>query len=425
VNLLTCVHTLPSGPGLRLAPFPGVRYSPGKVSDIADVTSPPYDVIGTGIREHLLSADPHNVVRLILPDPGPGDCEPWADTAAARLRDWLSAGVLARDPSPGIYLYEQLAGDVLQRGLVALIGVGPDAGILPHEDVMPGPVAGRLELMAATKANLEPIFLVYDGKEEVAAFIERVADERPALVTADIEDGSRHRLWLITDPAEVALITGGLAGRQALIADGHHRYAAYTQLASRMHAAGRGAGPWDYGLAFLVDSAAYPPHIGAVHRVLPGLRARHAAALAESAFTVRPLSGGLPTVLSVLGGAGPGSFVLAGEGTFWLLTSPDPEQVRDAMPPGTSPRWRNLDAAILRDLLLDRLWGLKDNERNVQVLHDPAETVAAVASGGTAVLCNPISFPVVRDIAGHGERVPRKSTSFTPKPRTGLVLRTF
>jgi uncharacterized protein (DUF1015 family) len=30
----------------------------------------------------------------------------------------------------------------------------------------------------------------------------------------------------------------------------------------------------------------------------------------------------------------------------------------------------------------------------------------------------------VMDIAAHGEQVPRKSTSFGPKPRTGLVLRT-
>jgi uncharacterized protein (DUF1015 family) len=416
------VQTLPSDPGLRIAPFHGVRYAPGKVSGIANVTSPPYDVIGTGIREHLLSADPHNVVRLILPDPG---CEPWAETAAGRLRDWLSDGVLERDPSPGMYLYEQRAGNVLQRGLVALTGVGEDAGILPHEDVMPGPVAGRLELMAATEANLEPIFLVYDGDAAVAAFIDEVASQRSPLVAASIEDSSQHRLWLISEPAEVSLISNGLAGRQALIADGHHRYAAYTQLASRMHAAGRGAGPWDYGLAFLVDSAAYPPQVGAVHRVLPGLSAPHAASLAAGAFTVRSLPQGLADPLSLLADSGPGSFVLAGGGAFWLLTGPDPDMVAEAMPPGASQRWRTLDAAVMRELLLDRLWGVKDNERDVQVLHDAAEAVAAVADSGTAVLSNPISFPVIRDIAGHGERVPRKSTSFAPKPRTGLVLRTF
>ena len=41
------------------------------------------------------------------------------------------------------------------------------------------------------------------------------------------------------------------------------------------------------------------------------------------------------------------------------------------------------------------------------------------------MISNPASFETVIQIAAHGERVPRKSTSFGPKPRTGLVLRTF
>jgi uncharacterized protein (DUF1015 family) len=59
-------------------------------------------------------------------------------------------------------------------------------------------------------------------------------------------------------------------------------------------------------------------------------------------------------------------------------------------------------------------------------LHDPAEAVRmAVSSHGTAVLCSPMPIAAVMELAAHGEKVPRKSTSFGPKPRTGLVLRTF
>src|SRR5262249_56016911 len=82
-----------------------------------------------------------------------------------------------------------------------------------------------------------------------------------------------------------------LGPRQALIADGHHRYAAYRQLQARRHQAGDGQGPWDYGLALLVDSASYPPQIGAIHRVIPGLDVQHAVKLAAPAFTVRPVPG--------------------------------------------------------------------------------------------------------------------------------------
>jgi uncharacterized protein (DUF1015 family) len=420
VNLLTCVQTLPSDPaaGLRLAPFHGVRYAPGAVSGIANVTSPPYDVIGTGIREHLLSADPHNVIRLILPDAAPDASPDPAADAATRLREWLGSGVLVRDDRPGIYIYEQNDGSgVTQRGLTSLVEVG--SGILPHENVMPGPVAGRHDLMAATQSNLEPIFLIYDGSADVARFVDEVTASRSPVLTAEV-DGSVHRLWAVHDPAEVTLVTSGLAGRQALIADGHHRYAAYTQLRDEARGSGRGAGPWDYGLAFLVDSAAYPPRIGAVHRALPGLDVARAVALAGSAFAVRPLGDRLDEALRVLGSVASPAFVLAGDGRYWLITDPDRARLDAAMPPGTSARWRSLDAAVLQELLIGQVWGIEDNERDVLVFHDPVE---AVRAGGTAVLAKPITFGTVRDIASRGERVPRKSTSFGPKPRTGLVLR--
>jgi len=77
-------------------------------------------------------------------------------------------------------------------------------------------------------------------------------------------------------------------------------------------------------------------------------------------------------------------------------------------------------------LLLARLWSVKDNERDVLISHDADEAIGmAVESGGTAVICNPMALTAVMEIAAHGEKVPRKSTSFGPKPRTGLVLRTF
>jgi len=474
------VQTLPSDPGsgLVLAPFRGIRYARDRVSGIANVTSPPYDVISGSILDHLRAADPHNVVRLILP----GEDADASKAAANLLREWLSSGVLIRDRMPALYLYEQggtvpaspgsAASPWLQRGIIALVRLGTpeSAGILPHEGVMPGPVAGRRELMEATQANLEPIFLIYDGDDAsdggadtasgtdastTTAIIDRVAGERAPLVTIVTEDGVTHRLWRLGDPGEQAAIAADLAGRRALIADGHHRYAAYLELQARMRAAGQGAGPWDYGLAFLVDSAAYPPRLGAIHRVVPGLSPDRAAELAKAAFTVQdlPADFSLDDAQRCLAEAGRQgtAFLLAGGPVFRLLSNPDPVQVAASTPAGVSGLWQSLDAAVLQQLLLGRLWGVSDNEHDVLIDHDAAEAVRAVtgavgaggasgvsgasrasgasdfgsAAGGTAVISNPVSFGAVVDIAANGERVPRKSTSFGPKPRTGLVLRTF
>jgi uncharacterized protein (DUF1015 family) len=446
--LLTYVQILPSGAppaaGLVLAPFRGLRYAQDRVSGLAEVTSPPYDVIAHDTEDHLLASDPHNIVRLILPrqlahnhreagddaSAGPD----YAD-AARLLRDWQDDGILVPDPAPALYVYEQSmpGGHVLQRGLIgalrlAPLGAGP---VLPHEDVIPGPVAGRRQLMEATGANLEPIFLLYHGNGDVTATAHITGQVMRGEPLLDVHTDDRiwHRLWGITDPASQAAITAELGTHQALIADGHHRYAAYLQLQARKRAAGAGPGPWDAGLALLVDSSAFPPRIGAIHRLVPGLRPEDAARLAERAFTVRALPGVTrPAALATLAEAGAQhmAFLVAGGTSCYLLTDPDPAAVQDAMP-GRSARWRALSAAVMQELLLGRLWDVTDDDTHVEVHHDADEVLRAAARSAdqTAVICPPLPADVVREVAAHGERVPRKSTSFAPKPRTGLVLRSF
>jgi uncharacterized protein (DUF1015 family) len=452
------------GVGLVLAPFRGVRYDLSRVGGLANVTSPPYDVIGPGSLERLLAASPYNVVRLILPAGTPGGAaagEAASDEVAAwRLHDWLAEGALAVDESPALYVYEQRTADWVQRGLIGLVAVGTDA-VHPHEGVMAGPVAGRRELMKKTRSNLEPILLVYNGGTgfggsgtgtgadgsgtaagghgtgagghggpagtgDASRLTDLTADAQTPLACAVTDDGVTHRLWAVTDPDAQAAVAADLATRTALIADGHHRYAAYRELRAEMADADGDSGAWDYGLAFLVDADEYPLRLGAIHRVLPRLPLTEAVSRASGAFTVSAVTE--ETAFDRLAAAGESgtAFLLAGEGGYWLLTDPDQRQVEAAMPVESSPRWRALDASVMQELLLAQLWSIKDNERDVLISHDAAEAVRMAAdAGGTAVICNPMPLAAVMDIAAHGEKVPRKSTSFGPKPRTGLVLRTL
>lgn len=448
--LLTYVPILPSSqaaraPGLVLAPFRGVRYAENRVSGLAEVTSPPYDVIAADTESQLMARDPHNVVRLILPRHESGRPGSPYDDAAADLTRWLDDGILVADHQPALYVYEQAADGragsgwpgetgqpaVVQRGLIGGVGlVPPSAGIvLPHENVAPGPVAGRRQLMEATHANLEPIFLLYEGGNGTSGtLINEVAGCQRPVAEARTSDGMRHRLWAIADPVQLAAVAEDLAPRTALIADGHHRYAAYLQLQERMRAAG--PGPWDFGLALLVDSAAYPPQLGAIHRVILGLLPDVAAKLAGAAFRVRELPGGkgeLAETLAELADAGKQgvAFLLVGAEQAYLLTDPDPAMLRSAVPDEPADLWQRVPGAVLDGLLLARLWGIDDDDRIVQAVHDAAAAVRAAGSSGTAVLCCPMSAEQVYRVAAMGRRVPRKSTSFGPKPRTGLVMRLF
>ncbi|MEV7067870.1 DUF1015 domain-containing protein [Streptomyces collinus] len=413
--------------GLELTPFRGLRYDPDRVGSLAAVTSPPYDVVvrPDGLH-HLEAADPYNIVRLILPQAATPSAR--NDQAADTLRRWLSEGVLTTDPEPGLYVYEQRdGGGMLQRGIIGALRVSDPAEqvVLPHEDVMPHIVADRADLMRATSANLEPLLLTYRGDEATAAtadLIERTA-ELPPLLATTTEDGFHHRLWSVTSPEDLAAVQTGLGRHQALIADGHHRWATYRRLRTEHPS----PSPWDHGLVLLVDTARYPLRVRAIHRLLHDLPVGEAVAALKGRFRVRRLEVPLPEALDALGGAARAgnAFLLAGDGAFHLVDDPDPDLLARTIPADRPEAWRTLDATVLHATLLEHVWRIpEDSPAHIAYIHDTAATVEkAERDGGTAVLMHPVREEVVRDLARQGVTMPRKSTSFGPKPATGLVLR--
>ncbi|WP_406320962.1 DUF1015 domain-containing protein [Streptomyces sp. NBC_01637] len=416
-----------AGQGLRLIPFRGLRYVPERVGSLAAVTSPPYDVVvrPDGLH-HLESADPYNIVRLILPQ---------ADTAAARneqaaetLNRWLDEGILAPEPEPALYVYEQRNGETLQRGIVGALALSAPADgiVLPHEDVMAHVVEDRADLMRTTAAHLEPLLLTYRSEGHstgATAVIERTI-HRPPLLTTTTEDGYCHRLWAVTDPADRSEIETDLARHQALIADGHHRWATYLRL-QQEHTV---PGPWDFGLVLLVDTARYPLRVRAIHRLLHRLPVADALAALNGAFRIRDIEGPLPVALDALAEAAAdgNAFLLAGDGRFHLVDRPDKALLARTVPADRPLAWRTLDATVLHATLLDHLWQIPDTPEHIAYIHDTEAAVdQAERHNATAVLMHPVREEVVRDLARQGVTMPRKSTSFGPKPASGLVLRSL
>ncbi|WP_446041893.1 DUF1015 family protein [Streptomyces sp. SID1121] len=420
--------------GLRLLPIRGLRYVPERVGSLSAVTSPPYDVVirPDGLH-HLESADPYNIVRLILPQAATAGER--HRQAAQTLAAWLAEGILAADPEPALYVYEQRKGDLLQRGVIGALelSVPADGIVLPHEDVMPDVVEDRAALMRTTAANLEPLLLTYRSEDATpgtetdatgtSAVVGRTLS-RPPLLATTTEDGFAHRLWSVTDPADLAEIRTDLARHQALIADGHHRWATYLRLRTE-HPAGS---PWDFGLVLLIDTARYPLQVRAIHRLLHRLPVARAVDAIGDAFRVRTLDVPLPEALAALAEAASESnaFLLAGDGRFHLVDRPDEGLLARTVPAEPPAAWRELDATVLHATLLDHLWRIPDAPEHIAYLHDTEAAVTqAERVGGTAVLMHPVREEVVRDLARQGVTMPRKSTSFGPKPATGLVLRSL
>ncbi|ONH22327.1 DUF1015 family protein [Pseudofrankia asymbiotica] len=428
---------VPSPAGLVLAPFRAARFTAaaGATENLAALTSPPYDVIDDAGVTALEAADPHNVVRLILPRDRSAD-EPGSRyaRAAETLADWLGSGALARDEAPALYVYEEEQDGHRQRGLVGAVALAdPDAGIiLPHENTMAGPVSDRLSLQQATRANLEPIFLLYEGGGETSRIVAETVTTEPLLDTVT-DDGVAHRIWALSEPATLLTIATDLLPRRAVIADGHHRYATYRHYQAERHAAGDGPGPWDFGLTFLVDATVSGPQVHPIHRAVRGLSVAEAARRAEGAFTVRQLTAAGTTgrvdvtllldELSKAGQAGHAFAITDGRDAY-LLTEPSAEVLTRSLPADRSAAFRGLDVTVAHLTLISDVWGQEDKVGVVDYFHDAPAAIAAVADGaGTALLLNPTPVAGVTAVAGAGERMPRKSTLFTPKPRTGLLIR--
>ena len=199
------VGTLPAMAVVK--PFRALRYDESTAGPLGTLVAPPYDVISEEQREELRARSPHNVVRLTLPDS--------EEEAARELDAWRAEGVLVEEP-PAVWALEQdyVGPDGIARtrfGIVASLKVEPyESGtVLPHERTHAGPKEGRLRLLRATRVQLEPIFLLYDGPAPVG---------RPQR-DPDLEvEGAK--LWRLDDPALVRAFDD----KQLLIADGHHRY---------------------------------------------------------------------------------------------------------------------------------------------------------------------------------------------------------
>ncbi len=395
---------------LSLRPFRAMRFNPAVVDDVGEATCPPYDVMDRAMIESLLQSHPRNIVRLVLPrlvhEPLGSD-DPYV-TAARRLARWRAQTVFVTEREPGLYVYEY--GDATHRvcGLIGALQL-PESServVLPHEDVIPAIVADRLAMVVAAPANLEPILLVYDGDPAASEAVELARDTVP-LVDVVAGDGSSHRVWPVTDAATLETIHRGLQPHQALIADGHHRYAMYHQLQRRYRAAGQGAGPWDQGLALLVDQSRYPLRLEAIHR-----------SIAEVALAALSMPAGFDAGdIVALRGSPPRPPRSLGE---IVLTNGAVERtVRLPRPDGESVT----DVELLHERLLPA-WSV--TEDRIGYHHSVAQTVeAAHRDDGVAVLLHPTTVQQVMSVARAAKVMPRKSTSFGPKPRTGLVMRVF
>jgi uncharacterized protein (DUF1015 family) len=440
----------------RIYPFRAWRYNPSAVR-LEDVVTQPYDKISPSMQQAYYQRSPFNLVRIILGLPELFDAERGDNvyTRAGRdFRAWREQGVLVQEKEPCIFAYSQrftVPGTEVvkeRRGFIALGKLHDYAEqvIFRHEETLSKPKSDRLNLLKATHAHFGQIFMLYS---DPAGSMDEILYDDSGLAEAEVTDeyGVLHRLWRVSDPAVIRLLTTAMDDKKLIIADGHHRYE--TALSYSKEFAGEDPGSTEHNPSELPQ----PPYPEAAvmmtfvnmdsdglvilptHRVVHGLEGIGLggfdpvafAAAARKFFTVDALGEHSAFgYIELLGRQNGTAFVAVTRAGALLLRS-KPEAVAVALA-DLPERERQLDLSQLHSIILDRLLGL-DAEKvreqtNLRYLRDAGEAVDQVRRGeaDVAFLTNPVSMEQLREVAFAGDVMPQKSTDFFPKLLSGLAI---
>lgn len=410
---------------------------PGRVADLTDLASPPYDVISDSQRTSLLARHPRNAVRLELS----AEAAPHR-AAAEALAAWRDDGTLALRSKASFYAYRYAPADSPAgaqdngevRGILALVRLEPwGPSIRPHEHTMPGPKADRLGLLRATRTQLSPILILYsDASNRYDGLIERpVYDEWRARDA----DGLLHRAGVIAEDGGLAAY---LSRRRLVIADGHHRYETALAYQAEVRskpipaAADPGALAADWVMAVLVNAAREAMEIRPTHRLLRSVDVERLRAVLRGPD---PLFQAVPVAPEALGerladlrDVDEPVYGLLLDGEGWLLIG-DVDAAADRMrrEPGSAPS-RRLDLALLHTALLGDRLGISDEDvaagETLLYTRSEADARGRVARGeaAAAILVRPTRLEELTAVAAAGDVMPQKSTYFYPKLLTGMVF---
>jgi uncharacterized protein (DUF1015 family) len=417
----------------EIAAFRGILYSPN-AGPAGKLLAPPYDVISPSERAQLAALDPHNCVRLILPE-GEGDQK--YTHAAQDLRAWLADGILQRDAQPAFYRYHQTftaeGRTATRTGFICRIRLHrfAEGVVLPHERTLAGPKADRLKLKRACRAHLSQVFGLYSDPERKSdePFAELVRSE--PVLDGTTSDGVRQQLWRLTDAAMQQKVAALLADKKVYIADGHHRYETMLALREELRAesGGNPRSSVEFGTIFLANMDDPGLLVFPTHRVVHGLPSFDRAAVLDQArafFSVEEAAVSDAAALRAKLAPLTNAFAMVTGDRIAYLTlrrDVDLERVPSLRGPAVL---RTLDVTLLHALVIEHILGIDREaqaaQTNLRYVKDTGQALVEARSAQAVFVMNPTKVHEVKAVADAGEVMPQKSTFFYPKLASGLVI---
>jgi uncharacterized protein (DUF1015 family) len=435
----------------EIAPFSGLRYNPEKLATLADVVTPPYDVISPKDQELFHQISPYNMIHLELGKTTPQDTPTNnAHARAARaFLEWQRAEVLIRDERPSLYYYEltfSVSPEVRQTryGFICALRLEDFSSgfVRPHERTFQAVKDERLSLMQACEANLSPVFALYSDPAMIVDHTLRIGRERAPVIAFEDREGLEHRMWRVVNPEVLERVSTFMLDKPIFIADGHHRYETalnYRTIQHQRLGNSSPQAPYEFIMMYLSNLDQGGLMILPTHRLLrhmgpwePQGFLRDASAYFD--ITDYPLTAqgrrqwcedlekGRSTTDNLIG-------LHWRQADALYLLKARPEVVSSYLASrGINQLLHHLDVVILDQLLLRHLLEVSDaflaNERNIHFKHDLIEAVSAVQSGAyeAGFFVNPTRIEQVQEVASAGLIMPHKATYFYPKVGSGLVI---
>jgi uncharacterized protein (DUF1015 family) len=405
-----------------IRPFRALRPRPERAAKVASV---PYDVVTTEEARALAEGNPLSFLHVIRPEidfePGTDPHEdPVYEKAAENLRVLMADGVLIQEEEPSLYVYRLREGGHEQIGLAACFAVEEyeNGRIRKHEYTRRDKEDDRLRHMLTLSAHPGPVLLTYRGVAACDALIEREAEGK-ALYDFTAPDGVQHTLWHTarTEP----IVRAFEAVPLLYIADGHHRAAGAARVKESMLQKNPGAGEDEEFRFFL--AVVFPSDR---MRILPYNRyVTDLGGMSESAFL-----GAVRGRFEMTEGSDPepgekGIFGMYLGGTWYALRLKSRSSLDGKDPVSV------LDLNVFAQNLFEPVLGIVDQKKDERIdFVGGADSIEKIEQrvdrdGGVGFTFFPVSVEELLAVADAGMIMPPKSTWFSPKLRSGLLVHQF
>jgi uncharacterized protein (DUF1015 family) len=413
------IQTIAGDSMAEIKAFNAVRYSKEVITNFI---CPPYDVINDAEKEKLKNLSPYNIVNIELSDPSSKKNK--YKNAAYLFEKWRKECVLTKDCEPALYFYEQIFEDhgikMTRRGFFAALKLeNPHLGksaIKPHEKTLAKPKADRLSLLKAVKANISPIFGLFDDDKLFAVETCKKISRRAPAATARDKEGTFHKLWAVTDEDIIKDMEKYIAVKKIFIADGHHRYETAWHYSHEKKEKDKKYSPdnaYNYVLTYLCPIEDPGISIWPTHRVIE--EPKDLEENIEKYFDVYPSK-----YFQRFSKKEIQPMLLYKDGKYRVLMVKKESLLKKNMP-GKSKAYRNLAVSALHYLLIPKA----DASEFTYVKSDKEAVMLAGKTNKIAVIVPPTPVSSLKAIGLNNEMMPQKSTYFYPKLASGIVMRTI